>query len=117
MANEAVEAAVADTDNQMEMAAERVVSRALARRDLPWSDKTAEERVEILRQEVRALRTEREALENALGHISSEHYKLALDFARHRHDGSDVMVPAGNGPGGFPMGVSLRETGRKDPLA
>jgi len=111
-----------DTDEAMEMAAERVVSRALARRDLPWSDKTADERIEILRQEVLALRSEREALQYHLGHLSGEHYKLAESFGHHRHDGPDVMIPAsttGGFPGGFPMGLRAAgtSTGRKDPLA
>lgn len=117
----ASEAPPAPTDDQMEAAAERMVRRALGRRDAPWSEKTPEERLEALRQELRSLRSEIEALGRGHTHLSRDHYTLREEFGHHRHiveSDQLVAIPAQRG-GGFPMGIGVSSvgSGRKDSLA
>jgi len=105
------------SDAAMEAAAERVVERALGRRDLPWADKTDAEKIETLRRELRGLRSEVEAQCCGHGNTAAKLYRLAEDFAHHRHEGKEVLVPV-EGEKSFGMSIGGGPgMHRRDPLA
>ncbi len=108
------------TDEAIEGAAERVLRRELGRMDRPWSEKTPEEHIEILRREIQGLRMGVQQAAHSAGEVTRRHFELTEQFASHRHDGDEVVIPVRQHSAGGPMGLGGIIGGmaaqREDPL-